>query len=277
MSKSLRLENIPNCNFQKNILSFGDLVSLGNPFSTETKIPKSANVEDNRLIDIIQIDIDAFFDIQVSDTDTHFVLSFRDQEITAPRGFDFNGLFEDSSGKICQNILRLHYLPPMDIFGEFEKIGLFSSFRVLSKIGDETSELTLPYGSTFEEGTLLVTDCIHNNIKIFSSDGSFVSAFGQYGLKSGFFNGVSDIQIFNDTLFVTEAKNHRVSAFSFDGKFLSSWGAFGDAKKGSLEKPGYFNNPIGIDVNQDGLIVADHINNRIQSLAFSGGGQLGIW
>lgn len=269
--KNLTFENIPNCHFSKQFLGFDDLSIIGDPFKAETIIPKSVSIDGYRLIKIVQVDIEGILDVSIIDAEDQYVLSHRAKKIETPVGFDFNALFINDSGKICKNMFRFHYLPPMDVLGEFEKIGSFSSLKVLSKIGDDSSELTLPYGSTFEENTLLVTDCIHNNIKIFSSDGSFVRAFGSYGLKSGLFNGISDIQIFNDKLYVTESKNHRVSAFSLDGKFISSWGAFGEANEGTFQKPGYFNNPIGIDVNEDGIIVADHINNRIQSLAFSGG------
>ena len=65
------------------------------------------------------------------------------------------------------------------------------------------------------------------------------------------------ITVSSDNVYMTETDNHRVSVFTCEGKFQTSFGMQGN-------RPGQFNNPHGIAVNEDGVVyVSDTHNHRL--------------
>ena len=61
-----------------------------------------------------------------------------------------------------------------------------------------------------------------------------------------------------DMVYVSEWGNNRVSVFTSEGVFVSSFGSPG-------ERPGQFNYPGGVAVDNSGVVyVCDRNNNRVQ-------------
>ena len=261
--------NIPSCDFGVEHLILSDLGQKNIGFMSGIEIKKGAHGDFGELVELMFYDTSSMAKFELIDQADAFIVEAK-VEIDTPFGMDLLGLFKEADGAVCKKLIRAQFLNDLGALDEFKLHG-FTDFSLVSKVGDETSELTLPYGSTFVDGSLFITDCSHNEVKIFDPAGHFVAAFGRYGNKTGFVDGVSDIQILNDRLFITESKNHRVTAFGPDGTFLNSWGSYGSVDHGALGKPGRFNVPIGLDVADDQIIVADHMNHRIQSLGMDGG------
>ena len=76
-------------------------------------------------------------------------------------------------------------------------------------------------------------------------------------------------------IYVSDTGNNRVCVFDSAGKFLFEWGGFGVAKPlpGAKDTwaPGKLNYPVGIDVDEDGVVyVADFRNDQVQAFSSQG-------
>jgi DNA-binding beta-propeller fold protein YncE len=135
-----------------------------------------------------------------------------------------------------------------------------------------TSDGTAPGGSFNEpwgiaiapDGYVLVADTWNHRIQKFSPDGTFVTAWGEFGLPdtiNGYY-GPRDVVV--DPLgrvYVTDTGNKRVSVHDSDGTFLFQVGS-GGYLAGELDEP------VGFDLNSEGnLLIADTWNLRIQSFS----------
>jgi len=172
---------------------------------------------------------------------------------------------------------------------------------VIGKKGDKDLEFNLPRGLVFtSDGSLVVCDSENHRIQLMSRNNKFVRAFGEKGAEPGQFNEPYDVAIRDDTILVTDRLNHRVQCFTMTGRFsrtlniadnqfprgifvsgdnavvitTGSGGTdkivvykegeklFSFGKKG--RKPGEFNLPMGITMDNDGnVIVTDHWNKRV--------------
>ena len=115
-----------------------------------------------------------------------------------------------------------------------------------------------------EDGSIYVTDFGNKRIQKFSSNGEYLTHWGNSGKHIGDFNNPTGIAVNGDFVFVADRDLNRIQKFSLDGEFIQTWG-----KKGTAE--GQFMYPNGISVNNGFLYVVDTGNQRIQ--VFSAEGQ----
>ena len=106
---------------------------------------------------------------------------------------------------------------------------------------------------------LLVADCGHHCISMFTLDGSYVGKFGTRGTGSGQLKNPTGIATdMYGFILVTEENNNRVSVFDKDGQYLHCFGS-----KGSSH--GQFSSPRGIVISPIGdIYICDSNNERIQ-------------
>ena len=113
-------------------------------------------------------------------------------------------------------------------------------------------------------GNVYVTDLGNKRIQKFSSDGTFLKAWGSSGTDSGQFHSPSGIAVYDDEVFVVDTQLNRVQKFDLSGKFISTWGSEGKGQ-------GQFLLPNDIAVGTNGTVyVVDTGNKRIQKFNSSG-------
>jgi hypothetical protein len=100
---------------------------------------------------------------------------------------------------------------------------------------------------------------------VFTSDGTFVFEWGEWGSREGEFFEPIDVAIApNGDVYVTDHYNHRVQVFTSNGVFLHKWGYYGN-------DDGYFDRPYGVAIDSTGNVyVAEYGNNRVQVFTSSG-------
>ena len=105
------------------------------------------------------------------------------------------------------------------------------------------------------QGRLWVADTGNSRFAIFTPDGKFVEDWGSKGVGDGQFDlqrangdGYGAIEFAPDgSFYVLDVGNHRVQHFDPDRNFLGSWGGPGGG-------PGQFKDPIGLAVDQRGVV-----------------------
>ena len=112
-----------------------------------------------------------------------------------------------------------------------------------------------------DDDQVYITDESLNEVKIFDSQGGFLSKWG-----SNYLQGPAGIVHKQDgTLLLVEQYANRISRFTGEGNLISSWGERGSEN-------GQFNLPWGLTLDAEGMVyVADWRNDRIQK--FSGDGE----
>jgi 6-bladed beta-propeller len=70
---------------------------------------------------------------------------------------------------------------------------------------------------------LFVADAQARQVRVFTSTGAFVEAFGRSGAGPGEFGALYSLAWAGDTLLTLDSNNARISAFASDGTFLTSW------------------------------------------------------
>lgn len=128
--------------------------------------------------------------------------------------------------------------------------------------GSESGQFYMPISISIDSKNRIYvgdSDWRAENIQRFTEDGIFIDSF---------FSPVGNPQglalNFNDSLFVADASVNRVFQLDTQGKLVSSW-------QSASDKEGYFNLPLGIDVDTEGNIyVVDNGNKRIQKFSSAG-------
>jgi len=124
------------------------------------------------------------------------------------------------------------------------------------------------------DGNVYVADTWNHRIVVFSPDGAFLRAWGQFfdaaddpaasQTNAGMFYGPRGITAFGGQIYVTDTGNERVQVFAEDGTFIRALGTPGDGDNQLRE-------PVGIAVATDGTIhVADSHNARIARFSADG-------
>ena len=192
-----------------------------------------------------------------------------------PKSIELRANFKKKNGEFCQGDIRFSFFPPVDI--SFPPVDIsfldkFESISVLGKIGNDTEEFQLPYGSAFYNDAIFMTDCINAKIQVFDKSGRFLYSFGERGTHSGqIYTTPADLQIHDGSVYIAEGWNHRIEQFSLSGDFQRSWGTYGDATKNQSSMLGKFNVPFGIDFIDDMMIVSEHFNYRVQAIDVNSG------
>ena len=95
-------------------------------------------------------------------------------------------------------------------------------------------------------------------------DHDFLGQFGASGRGLGQMVGATSITLDTDeNAYVADESLHRITKFDYDGKPLSMWG-----EKGSAE--GQFDQPSGLLVQGDTILVVDSGNDRVQRYSLDG-------
>jgi uncharacterized protein (TIGR03663 family) len=141
------------------------------------------------------------------------------------------------------------------------------------RAGAGDGEFNEPWGiAVGPTGEVYVADTWNHRIQKFSGDGRFLTAWG--GLADvnnrdpqsapGRFWGPRSIGIGRDGLiYVTDTGNKRIQVFDANGQYVRMFGSAG-------AEPGQFNEPVGLAIDGDALVVADAWNARVQRLDRNG-------
>ncbi len=115
------------------------------------------------------------------------------------------------------------------------------------------------------DGNLYIADACNHRIQVFSTDGSFLRAFGNAGTGPGELSYPYDVACSagrTPYVYVCESGNNRVQKFTLDGQPLGTWGGNGRA-------PGQLCNPWALAVDSRGRVhVVDSLNDRVQRIDF---------
>jgi DNA-binding beta-propeller fold protein YncE len=129
-----------------------------------------------------------------------------------------------------------------------------------------SAEFDFPQGIAVDSaGNVYVADTGNDRIQKFSSDGTYLLAWGSHGKGPGEFDSPDGIAVDSaGNVYVADTGNDRIQKFSSDGTYLLAWGSHGLG-------PGEFDNPRGIAVDSAGNVhVTDTGNYRIQKFSSDG-------
>ena len=143
-----------------------------------------------------------------------------------------------------------------------------SSYRRLRSFGNtgsDESRLNGPRGVAISpHNTVFVASC--HCVKKFTVEGQFIASVGSKGSGQLQFNTPFAIAYnnTNNRVYVCDTYNHRITILNHDLTFHGSFGSHG-------QEAGQFKFPEEISVDSKGnVLVADHLNNRIQVFTASG-------
>jgi len=143
--------------------------------------------------------------------------------------------------------------------GDYDFISEWGSFGIA-----ESGHFSYPqFIAVGDDGSIYVSDLGNKRVQKFSSNGEYISAWGNSGKQSGEFHYPSGIAVSDDSVFVADRDLNRIQKFSLDGEFITEWG-----EKGSYDGQLYF--PNGIAVYNGTVYVADTGNQRIQIFSTDG-------
>ena len=144
-------------------------------------------------------------------------------------------------------------------FEDYDHISEWGSFGIA-----EPGHFSHPqFIAVGEDGSIYVNDLGNKRVQKFSSDGQYITQWGNSGKQSGEFHYPSGIAVHGDSVFVADRDLNRIQKFSTDGEFISEWG-----EKGIHEGQLFF--PNGIAVNNGTVYVVDTGNQRIQMFSEDG-------
>ena len=185
-------------------------------------------------------------------------------QFDAPRDIAFA---QDGSMYVADS--RNHRILHLDQEGQLlHAWGTFAASDYTSNVMAPPGAFNEPWGLGIgPDGSVYVADTWNNRIQKFTSDGQYLTMWGQFGAAESpyHFWGPRDIVVDDQgRVFVTDTGNKRVVIFDSDGNNL---GAFGGAGLGI----GQFDEPVGIAVDDQGrLYIADTWNMRIQVMIPAG-------
>ncbi|UCH80027.1 MAG: 6-bladed beta-propeller [Nitrospiraceae bacterium] len=110
-----------------------------------------------------------------------------------------------------------------------------------------------------KDGKIFVTDSLNFRIQIFTSEGTFIRAFGQAGDRPGYFSRPRGVAVDSDgNIYVVDALFDNVQMFNSEGRLLMDFGGTGS-------EYGKFWLPTGIFIDErDRIYVSDAYNKRVQ-------------
>ncbi len=148
------------------------------------------------------------------------------------------GICVDADGAIYVADTKNHRWQKFDSKG--------NSLLSVGKEGNGAAEFKEPMGITVDdEGYIYVVDTWNHRIQKFDQSGKLVKQW--LGGAGGFWAPKGTAFDSDGYLYVVDVGKHRVQKFTRDGEFILTWGTQG-------EEPGQFREPVGIAIEQDGLI-----------------------
>ncbi|MDF1520116.1 MAG: TIGR03663 family protein [Brevefilum sp.] len=185
-------------------------------------------------------------------------------QLNAPKDIDFaeDGTFYVSDS---QNHRILHIDQEGNLLHSWGQYGASDyNAMVMAPEGSFNEPWGLAVGP---DGSVYVADTWNNRIQKFTSDGEFITMWGEFGAAETpyHFWGPRGVAVDDQgRVYVTDTGNKRVVIFDSDGSSLASFGGAGLGV-------GQFDEPVGIAVDDQGRIyVADTWNKRIQVMIPSG-------
>jgi len=144
-------------------------------------------------------------------------------------------------------------------FDDYDYISEWGSFGIV-----ESGHFSHPqFIAVDDDGSIYISDLGNKRVQKFSSEGEYITQWGNSGKQPGEFHYPSGIAVSGDSVFVADRDLNRVQKFSTDGEFITEWG-----EKGSYEGQFFF--PNGIAVNNGTVYVADTGNQRVQIFSDNG-------
>lgn len=193
------------------------------------------------------------------------------------------GITADGEGNIYVSDTQNERIEKFDKSGKFlSAFGSKGSAEGQFNVMAEDAVGTGPSGMAVDaSGNLYVADTWNHRVQKFDKAGKFITQWGSFGTltdpdtakdpaSNSMFWGPRDIGIGPDgSVYVTDTGNKRVLIFDANGKFLRKIdsGLSKDKVDSNylFNKPGEFNEPIGLAVDGAGNVyVADTRNNRVQ-------------
>jgi glucose/arabinose dehydrogenase/plastocyanin len=156
------------------------------------------------------------------------------------------------------------YLLPLAYSQEFYYISSWGKFG--TRMGELSGPAAIAVDSS--SGNVYVADTANNRIQVFSSNGTFISKWGEYGppIRNGTLRSPEGIAVDSSSgnVYVADTDNNRIQVFSSNGTFISRWGEYGGGN-------GMLRSPEGIAVDQGGNVyVADTANNMVTKFSSNG-------
>jgi len=144
-----------------------------------------------------------------------------------------------------------------------EIIKLDPQYRLVMRFGEkgmEPQQFNSISGILVDHsGKIYITDLFANPVvKIFSSNGQFVTGFGNREENKTDFSYASGITIIGDRIWVVDGLRQVVKCLTLDGEFVTMIGGLG-------VQPGDMNHPSAVASDGDSLLfVAERLGNRYQ-------------
>lgn len=183
-----------------------------------------------------------------------------------------NSITVDTSGNVYvvdeNNDLGLDRVQKFDSDGNF-----VDSWGNTSGSGD--GQFSYPVGIAYYAGNVFVADFSNARIQSLTTNGVFVTKWGDYCPYSGgwveedgCFNGIKDIAAnANDGIIYALDGFNRVQAFDEDGNFLFSWGSTGSGDGQFLDTESITSSTVG---GNERVYVSDNSRKDIQVFDFEG-------
>ena len=159
-------------------------------------------------------------------------------------------------------LIQRRAIPFRLLFAETFKSEDYNIISVIGRNGYKAGTFRLPYGTEIYENLLWTTDCVNENISVFTLDGEFIDSFSQYGQLEGQLNTPADIKIDNGKIYVAEELNNRIQIFNLQGQHLDSFNTYNPTKDGkfSVEE---IKTPLGVAIKDENILVVDYGNNQV--------------
>jgi len=126
--------------------------------------------------------------------------------------------------------------------------------------GSGDGQFRMPYDVAVDpSGNVYVLDTGNIRIQKFTSNGAFITKWGNLGLPT------TKLTIDpSGNVYAVDSVNNRIQEFTSNGAFITKWGSYGSGN-------GQFNYPFGIAIDSLGYVyVTDSRNNRIQKFTSNG-------
>ncbi len=152
------------------------------------------------------------------------------------------------------------FIPSSFALGDYDLISEWGQFGI-SKDG----HFSYPeFIAVDEQGNSYVSDLGNKRIQKFSSDGQYITHWGQSGTLPGEFHYPSGIAVGSNFVYVADHDLHKIQKFYLNGTFADQWGSRGI-------HDGEFKYPNGIAVDSENFVyVVDTGNQRIQKFTPDG-------